>query len=412
MPEPKQLACDFLAALASGDAARLAELLAEDAGMRVWGWDGGQAYRPRDRVMRALIDQWSAWPDPSLETISLLVDGNRVAVEFRIQATEAGRYVEHNRAAFLTLGESDVQMIDLYCSEPQPSARRKGWIAPVSMSDEEINRLFASALYIYDPREWLPPLANRLSSLRLLHGGSDDPHPGSNEVASARWTAEEADVRIKQIIEDHRRREVGFSWFVGPYDAPPDLGERLERHGLVLAGDQAMMARVGLDDLDIPTNSRISIEALDGSDDDAIEAVVQIVGRCFNWTPQQVDDRRVFFFQRLKNPEFREREIQYLARLDGVPVADALVSFRGGIAYLNGASTLPEYRNQKIYSTLLRRRLEDARARGYHVAAINAEPMSRRVVSRYGFKEYARYHIYVWMPVIDMDVVRALVPNE
>jgi len=412
MPDYQQLAQDFLAALASGDPARLTEVLAEDAGMRIWGWEGGRAYRPRDRVMRALLDEWLAWPDPSLEIIGLLVNGNRVAVEFRIQATENGRYVEHNRAAFLTLGESSLQTIDLYCSEPQPSARRKGWIAPASMSDDELKQLFASSLYTFDPREWLPPLMNRSSSLRLLHGGTGDPHPGSNEVASARWTAQEADTRIKEIIDDHRQREVGFSWFVGPYDTPPDLGERLERHGLVLAGDQAVMARVGLNDLDIPTNSRVTIEALDGSDDEAIEAVVRIVGRCFNWTPQQVDQRRPFFFDRLKRPEFREQEIQYLARLDGVPVADALVSFRGGIAHLGGASTLPEYRNQKIYSTLLRKRLEDARARGYHVVAINAEPMSRRVVSRYGFKEYARYRVYVWMPVIDMDVVRGLVPDE
>ena len=49
---------------------------------------------------------------------------------------------------------------------------------------------------------------------------------------------------------------------------------------------------------------------------------------------------------------------------------------------------------------------------GYHIAALHTEPMSRRVVSRYGFKEYVPFQIYAWMPVIDMDVIRSLAPDE
>ncbi len=78
---------------------------------------------------------------------------------------------------------------------------------------------------------------------------------------------------------------------------------------------------------------------------------------------------------------------------------------------MGGAATLPEFRGKKVYSTLLRKRLEMACSRGYQVAAIVAEPMSRRVVSRYGFKEYARTYIYGWMPVIDVDVIKSLVPQ-
>jgi hypothetical protein len=55
--------------------------------------------------------------------------------------------------------------------------------------------------------------------------------------------------------------------------------------------------------------------------------------------------------------------------------------------------------------------MEAAQARGYHLAAINAEPMSRRIVKRYGFKEYARMYIYGWMPVMDVEVIKSLVPQ-
>jgi predicted N-acetyltransferase YhbS/ketosteroid isomerase-like protein len=412
MSDPRQLAYDFLSALAANDPTQYERVLHEDVGMRLGRWDGGEAYRPRDRVMRRLMEEWAAWPDPTLEAHTVLADGERVAVEFRIQATENQRYVEHNRAAFLTIKDGQVQAIDLYCPEPVPSARRKGWIAPATIAGDELRRLFDSLQYTFDIREWIPPSTSGMLNLRCFRGGSGDVHPGSNIVFGARWTPEEADARIEQLLAYHREREIGFQWLVGPFDTPADLRERLERHGLVLAGDQAMMARVGLEDLDIPTNPHVTVEVLDGSDNEALEAVLQILARCFNWTPQQVDERRPAFIENLKDPKLREKQIQYLARLDGTPVADARVFLQGSMAYLGGASTLPEYRNQKIYSTLLRRRLEDARERGYQIVVIHAEPMSRRVVSRYGFEEFARFHIYAWMPVIDMEVIRGLVPDE
>lgn len=387
MTDPGTVARQFVAALAANEAAQLAAVLTEDAALLVHGLQGEEAYRPRERVIRRLTEEWAAWPDPQLEVFTVWAAGTRVAVEFRIQATEDDRYVEHNRAAFLTVQDERVQIIVLYCPEPIPSARCKGWIAPATLSDDEVNRLFATLQYTHDVREWLPHRMHGYRNRQFWEGGTGDAHPGSNEVGGARWTADEADDRIAAKIDEYRRRGLGFTWFVGSYDTPPDLGARLERHSMVLAGDQAMMARVGLADLDIPTNPDLAIEVLDGSDDEAVEAAYQLGAAAFNWTPEQIADRRPMVFDRIKDPAIRAWSISYLARLDGVPVAEASLNLRNGIAYLAGASTRPEYRNRRIYSTLLRRRLEDARAAGYHIAAIHAEPMSRRVVSRYGFKE-------------------------
>jgi hypothetical protein len=43
---------------------------------------------------------------------------------------------------------------------------------------------------------------------------------------------------------------------------------------------------------------------------------------------------------------------------------------------------------------------------------IDAEPMSRRVVVRYGLVERGKTHIYGWMPVMDLEVIRSLVPQD
>ena len=56
--------------------------------------------------------------------------------------------------------------------------------------------------------------------------------------------------------------------------------------------------------------------------------------------------------------------------------------------------------------------LGDPRKHGYPIEAIHAEPMSRRVVFKFGSRDLARYYNYGWMPVLDMNVIRPLVPDE
>jgi len=240
-----QLAQQFLDALQTNDAAHYEAILSEDAGLLIGRWDGGESYRPRQRVISRLMEEWSAWPDPTMETFEVVAGGDRAAMEYRIQATENDRYVEHNRSAFVKTQDGQIQLITLYCAEPIPSARRKGWIAPATLTGEELHRLFESMMHAGDPHEWIPPNTNGRMSLRGGMEGSGAAHPGSNFVGAMRWTAEEADRRIEETIAYYRARNIGFQWWVTPYDTPPDLGKRLEQHGLVLAGDAATMARLG-----------------------------------------------------------------------------------------------------------------------------------------------------------------------
>jgi GNAT superfamily N-acetyltransferase/ketosteroid isomerase-like protein len=410
---PKDLAQRLTDALAANDAAALEAILHSDVSLRIWGSHGSEAYRPRSRAIDRLRSDWQAWPDPQLEAFGVVADGERAAVEFRIQATEAGRYVEHNRSAFLTAEAGQIRSLDLYCSAPVPSARRKGWMAPPAMSDDEVRRLFDTNRFSGDIRDYVYPNGGGHQGLSLGWGGSGDAHPGSNFVGETRWTEQEADARIDELVAYHRERDIGFQWWVTPADTPADLPARLERHGLALAGTIAQMARVGLDDVsDIPVNPRITVEALDGTDDAAIEAALQIAAASFHLTPQQVEQQRSGWYERIKDPKLRQKGITYLARLDGEPVAYGRINLRAGACHLGGAATRPEYRGQGVYATLLRRRLEAARERGFNVAMIDAGPMSRRVVERRGFKAYGTVYVYGWMPAMDLAVIRSLVPND
>jgi hypothetical protein len=85
----------------------------------------------------------------------------------------------------------------------------------------------------------------------------------------------------------------------------------------VLAGDAAMMARLGLDQLDIPVNPAVQVEVVDGTDETVIDAIDHITQVCFNWTDAQVAESRPGMIERLRDPKFREKEASFLARLDG-----------------------------------------------------------------------------------------------
>jgi ketosteroid isomerase-like protein/ribosomal protein S18 acetylase RimI-like enzyme len=411
MSDPKQIAQDFLAALATNTADRYAEIFTADVGLMIGGWECSEIHRPQQRVVKRLMSEWSAWPDPSVQLLNVFGEGNQVLLEFRIQATENDRYVEHNRSAILRTNEGKIELIRLYCPEPMPSARRKGWIAPATLSDDELGRVFESMMSGSDPYEWLAPDEASRWSLRGGMGGSGVSHPGSNFVGGMRWTEAEADRKIEETIEQHRSRNIGFQWWVSPHDTPIDLCARLERHGLVLAGDAATMAYIGLDHVEIPVNPAVNVALITEPDEAAIDDIGHIMMVSFHWTQEQVDERKPGWLERLADPKLREQEGLYVARLNHQTVGFGRVQFRAGVAYLGGAGTLPEYRGQKVYSTLLRRRMESAHERGYHIAAVNAEPLSRPILEHYGFKEYARSYIYGWMPVIDLDVIKSLVPQ-
>lgn len=402
----------FVAGLNAESSDALAAVLTEDVGLREHGPEYHRAVRGRDKVMAHLRREREAAPDLRFELLSAVGNGERLALEMRAQYTVDDHYLEDHRAAFLQLRDGLAHTVDHYVTAPMYSGQRGAWIAPADLSEAQLGRLFEEFEHSWDIREFIAPNQASMWSLRWGWGGSGDAHPGSNGVGGFRWPAEVADEKIEAMIDRFRQRGIGFTWYVSPFDEPKDLAERLERHGLLLAGDHVTMARVGLDASDIETHPDVEVRLVEANDDAGIEALLQIDGTCFHWTKEQIDERRASYFERARNPRLREKGIPYLAWLNGQAVGNGHLYFQAGLALLGGAGVLPAARGQKVYSTLLARRLADAHARGYHIAVIHAAPMSRPIVARYGFKPYARTLIYGWMPEPDPAVIRSLVPQE
>lgn len=416
MPDLADLARQLVTAAAAGDAAALHPLLHSDARLRWWGWQGAEAHRPRALVAARLAGEWPAAAGARLTLDTLTPAAERVIVEYRVQVTDpaTGRCVEHPRALIATPLDGLLHTLDLYCAEPVPSAPRNPPPAPADTSDAELHRMFDQGRSTYDPRAHGVSLDRAdLVSLRGGYSMGVDPHPASGFVGGARWSAAEADERIAAIIERFRAVDHGFQWWVSPYDTPLDLPARLERHGLLRAGGYEKMARRQLADLsDIPDNPELEVVEVDGTDEAVFQATMHVIAVSFNAPPEQAASFAAHWRERLQDAAYRAKNIIYLARQGGQAAGAARLSLQGPLGYLVAGSTLPEFRGRHVYSTLLRRRLEAARDRGYHIVSLDAGPMSRRVVERYGFQPYGTTHVFGWMPVMDPAVIRTLVPDD
>jgi GNAT superfamily N-acetyltransferase/ketosteroid isomerase-like protein len=409
MADPESALAAFIAALNSNATADFDRALTPDCGFRAWRADGRHQARPRERVVRWLQEERAGWHEAHYTVVSTTSDGDHASIEFNVQVSDAaGRELDYARMAACELSDGKIAKLHLYCTEPVPGAIRDR-IMPADLSAQERAALLEGFNNAFDPHRPIEQNGEGLMSAAIRRFGSRQQHPGTNFVMGVHWSEQEAEDRIEELIEWHRRQDIGFQWIVGPWDSPANLGARLERHGFAHAGDQALMARFGLADLDIPTNPDLVVQELDGNDEDAIEAALQITGVAFHWPKEQIDNERDSWFAEVRNGGDGHR---YLARLDGLPVGEANLYLKAGVAHLGGAATLPEYRNQKVYSSLLRRRLETARAAGYNIATIHAEPMSRRVVARYGFETQAMFDVYAWMPLMDPAVIATLVQDD
>jgi len=84
----------------------------------------------------------------------------------------------------------------------------------------------------------------------------------------------------------------------------------------------------------------------------------------------------------------REEAILVLARLEGQPAGTGCLIIDGGVGWLSGDSTLPQYRGRGIQQAIQRHRLQLAREAACDLAVTEAAPgsVSQRNIERVGFR--------------------------
>jgi GNAT superfamily N-acetyltransferase len=85
----------------------------------------------------------------------------------------------------------------------------------------------------------------------------------------------------------------------------------------------------------------------------------------------------------------------YLGRLNGEPVTSTLLFLGGGVAGIYCTATLPHARRHGVGRSVVLASLLDARAMGYHIAALQASDMGLPVYRSLGFEEYETINFYI-----------------
>ena len=87
----------------------------------------------------------------------------------------------------------------------------------------------------------------------------------------------------------------------------------------------------------------------------------------------------------------------YVAYVADQPAAIAWTYFpHGQFATLFAGSTISEYRKQGLYTSLLERRLQEIRERGYRYAVVEAGSMSKPIVAKHGFQQLTTVYDFEW----------------
>lgn len=228
--------------------------------------------------------------------------------------------------------------------------------------------------------------------------------PDVNEVVRARFpdgAAADAAVHATIAIFDERP----FLWWLGEDDRPGDLGERLERHGLVdldhipgMAMDLADLA----DPADAPPPPELEISPV--LDPDGIDAFHAVLAHGF---PEDYVDAAtelaIAASSRRQAAETGYREpdglaTRWLGRVDGRAVATTRLHTSAGVAGVYGVVTVDDARRNGYGEAMTRHALRAARARGHRIAVLQASSAGRGLYERIGFREVYGYELYEWRP--------------
>ena len=239
-----------------------------------------------------------------------------------------------------------------------------------------------------DRVEWLhiPGLRGRITAVSDFFG---------NLVGAATLDSENVDQTIQQVFNLFTSQNKEFGWIIGPSSSPTDLTARLLRLGMELDVEMAGMVLTDLN-VPIPVNPAVHIrEATHADLEPASRLLAPALGIGF-------DGAHVVTESLLLSPSSLYRRV-YLAFLPKVdePVAYASTVYLPDqpIAVLYCAATAEAYRGYGIYTSLVARRLADARRDGVQAVVIQAvRQTSAPICSKLGFTELCSMEWYNWFP--------------
>jgi hypothetical protein len=208
-------------------------------------------------------------------------------------------------------------------------------------------------------------------------------------------TTANADRVIEEQLAYFRDQVHEFEWKVFSHDQPADLRDRLAARGFEL--EEPPEAIMVLDMHEMPhTLSQPVPDAIRRiTDPDEIPALMALLAEVWNEDFDSFGEELAI--QLRQTPDVLSL---YAAYVDGRATSVAWGQFTPDSDFVGlwGGSTLPQYRRRGLYSGLLAVRAQEAQTRGRRFLTVDASPMSRPILERFGFVTIATATACIWHP--------------
>jgi ribosomal protein S18 acetylase RimI-like enzyme len=212
-----------------------------------------------------------------------------------------------------------------------------------------------------------------------------------NAAALASLESSTAGRRIDDAIGWLAARTDRWRWLVGPSSRPLDLGERLVAAGLQQVSDNAGMALdLGAWQTGAPLPAGVTTELV--TDEVGLARWRDVQTRGLGLDNASAEAWWIAH-ERLGTeawPPLRN----WIAYLDGTPVAAAALFIGAGVAGIYNVCTVPEARGRGIGSAITAVAIDAGVADGLDLAVLGASDMGYSVYRRLGFREVSRLRSY------------------
>ena len=205
---------------------------------------------------------------------------------------------------------------------------------------------------------------------------------GEGMIVYSRLSEANADEIIRQQVEYFESIGQAFEWKLYDHDRPPDLKDRLASYGFIVEDVEAIMVldlKEAPEILRQPVRHDVRRITDPGKISDVLTVKQQVWDDDFSWLGHYLAGAL---------QDHPEQVSAYVAYVDGQPASSARIYFPGHsqFASLWGGATISSSRKQGLYTALLAVRAQEAKARQVRYLTVDASPMSRPILEKYGFE--------------------------